>query len=244
MKKQFRTIAAIAAIAASVASIGTPTAAASGTAVNGADNVYVSSDPNQAPATTPTTIQSTSQMSLGSYLIDMGSAVPAITANDYVRVDDNTGQGAGWKVTVSASDLRATVNDPSLNGATFKVNLPVDSTNPDPIHNTNTPILQVVQDGTLTGVNSSDTTNVSAYSGQVTTSGVRIMDADVMFGQGAYTQRFRYTLKLPQYISIAQLSDIAAGSQYEATNSNRPAQVGLFEGSYSTTVTYTVATGP
>ncbi|HEY0828444.1 MAG TPA: WxL domain-containing protein [Bacilli bacterium] len=172
--------------------------------------------------------------------IDVSTAIPALTAVDYIRLDDDRGTHAGWSVKVSASNLTsAALTDPtSTTSGTVVITIPVASVFAVVTNNLNR------LSGSLKGV------SVPSGSAAITTGGVNVMNAVSGRGSGAYKANVNYTLTLPNYLppgstvvpsapSTSSLDEFAAediGAGVE--------DLGLFAGSYSTTVTYAISQAP
>jgi hypothetical protein len=178
-------------------------------------------------------VDGNSILDFGSANIFMANTIPPVDKTDNIRIDDNTGTAQGWNVTVSATDLTATVVDKTTAtaGATLSVNIPSDE------------VLQV-NPADATAINNSDLTNVSAQNTAgipVSASAVPVLSAEPTYGAGAYLQALPYTLTIPNYLpSDATVTPTdTANSQFKnprADGSNLP----LLAGTYSTTLTYNV----
>jgi hypothetical protein len=205
--------------------------------VNGT-NFFLNSD------TTSATLDSTAGMLqakssgivFGTVTINMASTIAAITSSDYIRVDDNRGNNSGWNVTVSATDFTATaIPDLSATG-TLTVTIPsssiltLSSQNPSALFSTES-----------ANVIAQSTSNTTVTSG----SGIKVLNAAKGYGQGVYKQKLDYTLTMPNYLPAASvITATDAASQFIAPNRTVGAQIGLFSGTYTSTISYSITTGP
>lgn len=177
---------------------------------------------------------------LGTIDVGRDSFIPAATALDYVRVDDNTGKNAGWNAIVSASNLTATVVDSTATG-NVTVSIPADrvltvsASNPTPLFGAH------AHAKFLPGP-------TSLGSG---TSAVTFFYADKSQGSGAYTADLAYTLTLPNYLptgtTVIPTSDQSAFKNVNVPDQNgktRETELGLFAGTYTTTINYAITQAP
>lgn len=234
-----RTKALITSAVATALLFSTTTAfAASPFTINGGDlTLNANSDASALSGLTSATIGSTSDgnsnLDFGSADIFMADTIPPVNKTDNIRVDDNTGTAQGWNVTVSATDLTATVSDKTTTtaGATLAVNIPSDE------------VLLVAPEA-ATAINNSDLTNVSAKNTTgmpISSSAVPILTADPTYGAGAYLQALPYTLTIPNYLpsdATVTPSD-TENSQFKNPRVNG-SKLPLLAGTYSTTLTYNV----
>lgn len=164
------------------------------------------------------------------------NGIPAVNATEYVRLTDNRGTNAGWRAKVSATDLTATDLDDKSSASnltdTVTVTIPINS-------------ILTAATSSLTGLNGSNITGVTVASSStaVTNSGVDVMNAAAASGAGDYRAAVGYILSLPKYLptgSTVTPSALIDSSFDTATVTN----LGLFAGTYSTTVTYAISAAP
>ena len=103
---------------------------------------------------------------------------PSAADKDYIRIDDNRGTNAGWEVKLAATDLVATVADPTnitSETPTADVKIPINA------------VLKLIV-GNKAAINNSILTNVTINSEltAVTNAGVAVMNAPRGSGAGAY----------------------------------------------------------
>jgi hypothetical protein len=170
-------------------------------------------------------------------VIDVGSAtvIPPIAASDYIRIDDNRGKNAGWRIRVSATDLSFTVDDPTVDNNTDTITVTV-------------PVGSVLTAGgsNLTALGSSKTKGVTLDPvSALSTSGISLVSAEKGKGAGAYTADVTYSLSLPNFLPT--------GTTITATNADSPMKaytdadiqdLGIFAGTYTTTVNYQISQAP
>jgi hypothetical protein len=217
------------------------TTAASTIIVNG-NNFFLKSDTvsaNLDAAGSVGTVQALNHdIVFGSVTINMASTIAAINSADYLRVDDNRGQNAGWNVSVSATDFTATaVPDLSVTSAGKTINVAI----PASTILTITPVAPAALFSTeLSNVAAPVTVATPVASG----AGTKIMVAQKGYGQGVYKQALNYTLTMPNYLPAATVIT-ATDSTSKFLPANRPSgQIGLFAATYTSTISYSLTTGP
>jgi hypothetical protein len=205
--------------------------------VNGTNFFLNSNTTSTVLDSTAGTLQANSSGILfGTVTINMASTIAAITSSDYIRVDDNRGNNAGWNVTVSASDFTATsIPDLSATGS-LTVAIPASS------------ILKLSSQ-TPSALFTTDLANVIAQSTSSTAvtsgSGIKVLKAAAGYGQGVYKQQLDYTLTMPNYLPGATVITATDGaSKFISANRTPSAQIGLFAGIYNSTISYSISTGP
>jgi hypothetical protein len=193
-----------------------------------------------------TTASVTSGIEFGSTTINMAGAITSISKTDFIRIDDMVMPNIDWNVKVSATNFTATVSDYSsaVGGATLTVNIPANAIL------TVTPQAPIVS-GTavLTGMTAQNTSGIA-----VTNTGVMVLNAaasgcrgscDSEGSNGYYKQQFDYTLTFPNYLpDTATITGAQADSKFIPANRTAGAKIGLFAGTYSSTIAYTIAAGP
>ncbi|MCX7921515.1 MAG: WxL domain-containing protein [Clostridia bacterium] len=209
--------------------------------VNGG-NLVLNSDTSSATlsgltsGTVGTASSDTSNMGFGTITIYMASAITPLSSTDNIRIDDNRGTSVGWNIVVSATDLTATLADQTSTepGAQVTITFPMDE-------------VLTVTPNDLTAINSSDLTNVAKQSvGSAVTggAGVKIASASNGYGAGAYLQQLDYSLTITNYLpnTVTVTPTDAAGSKF--ANRDPGSKMPLLAGTYSSTVTYALSTGP
>jgi hypothetical protein len=168
--------------------------------------------------------------------IDMANTIAAATSTDYLRVDDNRGTSAGWHVNVSASNFTATVTDESVAG-TVSVSIPASEIL------TVTPIAPTAL---FTSEAASVAATVTVATPVTSGSGVQILGAAKGYGQGVYKQQLNYSITMPNYFSpTTVITATNSASEYLSGNRNvSGAKIGIFAGTYSSTIAYSITTGP
>jgi hypothetical protein len=177
----------------------------------------------------------TSGINFGTKPIDVKAAIPSFTATDYVAVSDYRGRNSGWSFKVSATNLTAAVLDDTTAASTtdtVAISIPISS------------ILKF-SGSELTPYYFSKTTGLSLTTAQtaVANAGVTILAAPRGRGAGAYTAKTSYTLDLPNYLPVGS-TVVPQDTANSAFTNDTVTELGLFEGSYSTTITYTSAAAP
>jgi hypothetical protein len=215
------------------------TTAASTITVSG-NNFFLKSDTvsaNLDAAVNIGTVQTLNHdIAFGTVTINMASTIAAITSADYLRVDDNRGQNAGWNVSVSASPFTATaITDLSVTSGTITVAIPASTIL------TITPVAP-------TALFATELSNVAApvivATPVASGAGTKIMVAQKGYGQGVYKQALTYTLTMPNYLPSSTVIT-ATDSTSKFLPANRPSgQIGLFAATYSSTISYSLTTGP
>jgi hypothetical protein len=215
--------------------------------VYAAGTYRIISNTNSASLTASGTTSSVnSGIAFGAVTINMSGTIAPISKTDYIRIDDTVTPKIGWNIKVSASNFTATVTDYSsaIGGATLIVNIPANS------------ILTVKPQAptaggsvSLTGVTAQNTSGIA-----VTSTGVKILSAASSGcsggcgydgSSGYYKQQLDYTLTLPNYLpAAATITNAQADSKFVTANRTAGAKIGLFAGTYSSTITYTIAAGP
>jgi hypothetical protein len=214
------------------------TTAASTITVNGS-NFFLKSDTVSAnlDAGSVGTVQTLNHdIAFGTVTINMASTIAAINSADYLRVDDNRGQNAGWNVSVSALPFTATgITDLSVTTGTITVAIPASSIL------TITPVAPAALFATEI---SNVTAPVIVATPVANGAGTKIMVAQKGYGQGVYKQALNYTLTMPNYLPAATVIT-ATDLTSKFLPANRPSgQIGLFAATYSSTISYSLTTGP
>jgi hypothetical protein len=188
-----------------------------------------------------TTASVTSGIAFGSVTINMAGAITPVSKTDFIRIDNTVTPKIGWNVKVSATNFTATVTDYSsaVGGATLTVNIPANN------------ILKVTPKAptasgavSLTGMTAQNTSGIA-----VTSTGVKVLNATAGNGydssNGYYKQQLDYTLTFPNYLpGTATITGANADSKFIPANRTAGAKIGLFAGTYSSTITYTITAGP
>jgi hypothetical protein len=190
-----------------------------------------------------TTTSVTSGIAFGTVTINMAGTITPISRTDYIRIDSTVTNknSVGWNVTVSATNFTATVADFSsaVGGATLTVNIPADTLL------TIKPLAPTAS-GTavLTGVTAQNTSGFA-----VSSASVKVLSASIGNGYsgsgGYYKQQLNYTLTLPNYLpGTTTITGAKADSKFIPANRKAGAKIGLFAGTYSSTIIYSIAAGP
>jgi hypothetical protein len=189
----------------------------------------------------------TSGITFGTVTINMAGAITPISKTDFIRIDNTVTPKIGWNVKVSATNFTATVTDYSsaVGGATLTVNIPANTiltvTPQAPTASGNVP---------LTGMSAQNTSGIA-----VASTGVKVLSASASGCGGAgcgydsnngyYLQQLNYTLTIPNYLpGTATITGAQADSKFIPANRTAGAKIGLFAGTYSSTITYAIAAGP
>jgi hypothetical protein len=210
--------------------------------VYSAGTYSIISNTNSASLTTSgTTASVTSGIAFGSVTINMAGSIAPISMTDFIRIDNTVTPKNGCNVKVSATNFTATVTDYSsaVGGATLTVNIPANNIL------TVTPQAPTAS-GTavLTGMSAQNTSGIA-----VTTTGVKVLSASIGYGYsgagGYYKQQLNYTLTLPNYLpGTATITGAKTDSKFIPANRTAGAKIGLFAGTYSSTIIYFIAAGP
>jgi hypothetical protein len=162
--------------------------------------------------------------------IDVTKTLSSGTATDYLFVADSRGTNAGFVAKVSATALTAKVPDSTANGDVI-ISIPADQVlkvsagNPTPLFESK-PLAQAHFGTQLVG-----------------SAGVNLLSANKGGGAGAFLTTLIYTLTLPNYLPAG--SSVSATSNDSAfKNVTNVTNLGLFAGTYNTTVTYSITTAP
>jgi hypothetical protein len=161
--------------------------------------------------------------------IDVTKSLPSGTAIDYVFVADNRGTNAGFSANVSATPLTASVADLTATG-NVKVSIPANE------------VLKVTANNPAALNNSKSLPQATALASPVGSIPVTIMTANKGRGAGAYLSQLNYTLTLPNYLPSS--STLTPDSDKSAFKNANVSEVGLFAGTYSTTITYSLSAAP
>lgn len=176
-------------------------------------------------------------IAFGTVTINMASTIAALTSSDFLRVDDNRGINGGWNVSVAATDFTATgITDQSVAAGTVDVTIPANT-------------ILTITPVSPTALFSTELANVTApviVATPVTSgAGIKVMTALKGYGQGVYKQQLDYTLTMPNYLpatSVITATDLS--SEFLSGNRDGSAKIGLFAGTYSSTISYSMTTGP
>ncbi|SEC04821.1 WxL domain-containing protein [Paenibacillus sp. GP183] len=206
--------------------------AASSGVVNGGDLVIASNtDDGVFTNANPSTVVVSGISFNGLGTIDVSTKLASKSALDYLFVADNRGKNAGFVAKVSASPLTTTVPDSTAPGKTVTVNIPADS------------VL------TVTAVSykpkfttKSDLAQVPTGTLSVGAAGIDILFANKGKGAGAFVAGLNYTLTLPNYLPTGSIVTAAPESAFK--NVTDVTNLGLFAGSYDTTITYSITSAP
>jgi hypothetical protein len=171
-----------------------------------------------------------------SSVIDVGKeiAIPAINASDYIRVDDNRGKNAGWRIQVSATDLSMTVDDPTVDGTvdTITVTLPIGS-------------VLTAGASNLTALGNSKTNGVTLDPvSTLSTAGISLLSAEKGKGAGAYTADVSYTLSLPNFLPSGTTIAAVSTSPLADYTDAEIQDLGMFAGTFATTINYQISQAP
>jgi hypothetical protein len=162
--------------------------------------------------------------------IDASTSLTSKTALDYLFVADNTGKNAGFVAKVSATPLTTTVPDATATGKNVTVAIPADS------------VLTVTAVSYKPMYKSKDLAQVPIGTHSVGAGGVDVLFANKGKGAGAFLTGLNYTLTLPNYLPAGSIVTSETGSAFK--NVTDVTNLGLFAGSYSTTITYSITVAP
>jgi hypothetical protein len=193
-----------------------------------------------------TTASDNSGITFGSVTINMAGVITPISKTDFIRIDNSVTPKNGWNVTVSAANFTATVTDYSsaVGGATLTVNIPANT------------ILTVKPQAptasgsvSLTGVSAQNTSGFAVASTAVKVLSAAASGCGAGCGfsgnNGYYMQQLNYTLTIPNYLpTTATITGAQADSKFIPANRTAGAKIGLFAGTYSSTITYAIGVGP
>lgn len=160
------------------------------------------------------------------------SATQTATGTESITVADNRGSGAGWRMSVAATNFQATgITDPTVGAATLTVTLPVAS-------------VLTANVTALSSTQGQDTTSITQTSSAtaVTTGGITLLSAATGYGMGTYNGTLGYTFTLPKTVAPANI--VSSNSTTSTYKSGHSVTAGIFAGTYSTTVTYTTSNTP
>jgi hypothetical protein len=217
------------------------TTAASTITVNG-NNFFLKSDTvsaNLDASVNVGTVQTLNHdIAFGTVTINMASTIAAVNSLDFLRVDDNRGQNAGWSVSVSATDFTAT-GIPDLTvvsaGKTVDVAIPASSI---------LTITPVAPAALFASELSNVTAPVIVATPVASGAGTKVMVAAKGYGQGVYKQALNYTLTMPNYLPAATVIKATDGTSKFLSANRSSGQIGLFAATYSSTISYSLTTGP
>jgi hypothetical protein len=161
--------------------------------------------------------------------IDVTKRVPSGTAIDYVFVADNRGTNVGFTANVSATPLTASVNDLT---ATGKVNISIPANE----------VLKVTASNLTAMFGSTSLPQATSLTLPVSSTPVTFMTAIKGRGAGAYLAQLNYTLTLPNF--LPSTSTVTPDSDSSAFKNAKVTELGLFAGTYSTTITYSLSSAP
>jgi hypothetical protein len=163
--------------------------------------------------------------------IDVSKNLVPVTALDHVFIADNSGTNAGWSVKVSATALTTTVHDSTAAATdTVTITIPADQ------------VLTAAAGNPTPWFNSKPQAHGPSGSFSVGSTAATIMYANKGAGAGAYVTDVSYTLSLPKYLPAG--STVTASLNSSVFNSAVVTDLGLFAGSYSTTITYSLSVAP
>lgn len=151
------------------------------------------------------------------------------TAMDYVRVDDNTGKNAGWSALVSATPLTAVVPDSTASGNVTVV-IPIEN------------VLSAAASSPTPLFGAKAQAKVTSGTFSIGASAVNFFYAVKSQGAGAYTADLTYTMALPNY--LPEGSTVTPDSASSSFKDADVTELGLFAGTYNTTITYSIGLAP
>jgi hypothetical protein len=165
--------------------------------------------------------------------IDVTKTLSSGMATDYLLVADNRGTNAGFVAKVSASSLTATVPDSTSAGNFVNISIPADR-------------VLTVSAGSLTPLfGSKPLAQAHVGTQSVGSSAVNLLSVNKGVGTGAFLTTLNYTLTLPNYLPAGSLvSATSPSSAFKNVTDTNVTNLGLFAGTYNTTVTYSITTAP
>jgi len=208
---------------------------------------------NNVSGSTPSSIaEGTNVTDSGSDLSGFGSnalinideadqVLAAITAQETIRLDDNRGNLAGWKVSVSAnSTVTATVADP-LSSAQGTLSIAVPTAD-----------VLTFTANSLTSLAGATNNVALTSSGTLSATGQSLLRAIQGYGDGAYSAVVTYSLAMPSYYtsgttitpSDATTSTFDERLALSAAAGGTVENVGLLAGTYTATVNYAISATP
>lgn len=153
------------------------------------------------------------------------------TGNETLDISDDRGTGAGWRVSVAATNLTATVSDPSAASQTLSLSIPASG-------------VLTAAVSALSSVYGQDTTGITQTTAAtaVTDSGIQLLSAGTGYGMGHYSSTVGFIFTMPKTIDISYITaSDQVNSRFKSGSTVSP---GIFAGTYTSTVTYTTANTP
>jgi hypothetical protein len=204
-------------------------AATSGVVTGGNLIIASSTDTGDFSTGNPTTgvVSRISFSDLGT--IDASTSLASKSALDYLFVADNRGRNEGFAAKVSATSLKSTVPDATATGKNVTVDIPAEL------------VLTVTAVNYRPWFSSKSLAQVPSGEQKVSATGVDVLFANKGKGAGAFVADLNYTLTLPNYLPAGSIVTAEPGSAFQnvvVTN------LGLFAGTYSTTITYSMTAAP
>jgi len=155
------------------------------------------------------------------------SASQTSTASTTLSAQDDRGTGAGWSITLSATDFVSdSIADPSGGSGNVTVKIPITAVS-----------FTVGSVSSSMGQAIDPTYGPKATtSGTLSTSAQRLLNASPGYGMGAYTATADFMLTLPKTTTVNTVS--GTGSKYTVGTT-----VGVIASTYTSTFTFTSAAG-
>jgi hypothetical protein len=165
---------------------------------------------------------STSNFSFDNILFDSDTVQKTTTSNPLFIKDDRA-SGAGWNIKVSATDFIATLSDPSGGSGNIVATFPSNYLE--------------VKTGLIDLLSGQDINGISLYSNLILSDiGQTLMIANPGYGMGSYSTVLDFILTIPNTVTVTDVDSI--GSNYFEGDI-----IGILEGKYTSTITYTIGTG-
>ncbi|THF74392.1 WxL domain-containing protein [Cohnella fermenti] len=148
------------------------------------------------------------------------------TASNGITVEDSRGSGAGWSVSVSATDFVSDpLQDPTASG-TYTVKIPASAVS----------VIVATPIVALSGQAVDPTYGPLASNGTLSAAPLKLMYAAPGYGMGVYTTGVSYSLAVPKTVTVASVSNGA--SKYKEND-----MIGTVATTYTATLTFTLGSG-
>lgn len=152
-----------------------------------------------------------------------GQVLPS-TGTTSLLVDDSTATGSGWNVKMSATDFLLEVTD-RTNSGKMTVGIPISNAK---VQLSN---LTSVAGAGISGIhNNAESPLTILDTAQV------ILQAESGSGMGKYDSDLAFSVNIPSKVKV---TNVAAGSNFSVGD-----DVGIFAGTYTSTITITISKGP
>jgi len=204
---------------------------------NNPKSLSISSNPIRdllEPSVNPTSLMQFTHL----ITIDMSRPPQATTATDFVMVEDTRNKKGDWTLKVSVSEkIQGEIPDDATTpefGDGFTIEIPSKS------------LVNVSTSNVKKNINGEDNPkgiNALAYLNPIDQEGTAVLSADEKSAKGTFSAQLDYTFMLPNYLPSGTVFN-RLNQASEFNHIDNISDIGIFAGTYSFSIMYTIVSAP